>query len=442
MLSNSSPIGVFDSGVGGLSVWREIVKLLPNESTIYFADSANCPYGEKSPDEIIKLAEEITIFLLDKGAKLIVVACNTVTAASIDYLRSKYDVPFVGMEPAVKQAAQLTKTGNIGILATKGTFEGNHYKTTSRRHASEVKQHLQVGKGLVELVENGDLDSSNTEKVIRPFLEPMLKAQVDQLVLGCTHYPFLIPAMQKLVKEQINIIDPAPAIARRVQNLLKENNLDAEHTNIAKHQFYNSLDTKTMTSILEMIGIHSPKIQIIKALEANAFYHSKKIFSTKSYRLIRDYYGERKANRSQVSLIQHIHEGLTILEEIGADLPTQEAYCLHPIFQADEALKENYLKSYKGIDSLVILLALEYRNIANQYLSKREIQTLDEIKLSPLKEVNQMLVADKVQNRKDFEIYHLQNHPRSKELQQYFRNWLQRLEISEEKYQELVAKIN
>jgi glutamate racemase len=446
MLPNSSPIGVFDSGVGGLSVWRELIKLLPNESTIYFADSANCPYGEKSPSEIIKLAEEITIFLLDKGAKLIVVACNTVTAASIDYLRSKYDVPFVGMEPAVKQAAQLTKTGNIGILATKGTFDGNHYKTTSRRHASEVKQHLQVGKGLVELVENGDLDSPNTEKVIRPFLEPMLKAQVDQLVLGCTHYPFLIPAMQKLVKDQINIIDPAPAIARRVQNLLKEHNLEnklkEENTNLVKHQFYNSLDAKNMISILEMIGIHSPKIQILKAIEANAFYHSKTIFSTKSYRLIRDYYGEKKAERSQVPLIQHIHEGLTILEELGVNLATQEAYCLHPIFQADEALHENYLKSYKGIDNLVILLALEYRNIANQYLSKREIQTIDEINLSPLKEVNLMLVADKVQNRKDFEIYHLQNHPRSKELQQYFRNWLQRLEISEEKYQELVAKIN
>ncbi|GAB4340250.1 MAG: hypothetical protein OHK0038_19710 [Flammeovirgaceae bacterium] len=439
---NSSPIGVFDSGVGGLSVWREIVRLLPNESTIYFADSFNCPYGEKSPSEIVKLAEEITIFLLDRGAKLIVVACNTVTAASIDYLRSKYDVPFVGMEPAVKQAAQLTKTGNIGILATKGTFEGNHYKNTSRRHASEVRQYLQVGKGLVELVENGDLNSPNTEKTLRPFLEPMLHAKVDQLVLGCTHYPFLIPAIQKIVKGQMNIIDPAPAIARRVQSLLKEHHLEAANTQIAQHQFYNSLDTKTMTSILEMIGFQSPKVEVLKAVEANAFYHSKKIFSTKSYRLIRDYYGKKVAQRSQVPLIQHIHEGLVVLEEIGADLPTQEAYCLHPIFQADEALYENYLKSYKGIDNLVIILALEYRNIANQYLSTRTIQSVEEIKLSPLKEVNQMLVADKVQNRKDFEIYHLQSHPRSKELQQYFRNWLQRLEISEEKYQEFILKIN
>ena len=166
------------------------------------------------------------------------------------------------------------------------------------------------------------------------------------------------------------------------------------------------------------------------------------ITDTPEYILIKSFYGDEKAKRSQTPLINHIHEGLIILDCIESDLCTQKAYCLHPILQADEAIALNYGMDFSQIDPLALILTMEYRNIANQYLSKRIIQNIEEIKLSPLKEVNQMLIADKVQNRKDFELYHLDTHPRSKELQVYFANWLQRLGVSEEKYQFLIGEIH
>lgn len=390
LASTVEPIGVFDSGVGGLSVWKEIVRLLPNEPTIYVADSANCPYGEKSSEEIIQLAEEITIFLLDRNAKLIVVACNTVTAAAIDYLRSRYDVPFVGMEPAVKLAAQQTQTGNIGILATKGTLEGNHYRVTSRRHASHVKQHVQIGAGLVELVENGQLDGEATEAMLRKYLEPMMKDNIDQLVLGCTHYPFLIPAIKKIVGENITILDPAKAVARRVKNLLEQHQLLAPLDYQPSHLFFNSLHAETMQRLLAEIGVVSANVHVISIQEANAFYHSKKIYTTPSYRIIRDFYADKQDEQGK-PLIQYVHEGIEILEKLRADERTQEAFCLCPIFQTDENLCKNYLKSFKGVHSSVIILAMEYRNIARQPLHDENLM------LSPLREVNELLLVNYMQ---------------------------------------------
>jgi glutamate racemase len=224
----NNPIGIFDSGVGGLSVWREVQKFLPHENIVYLADSENCPYGSKSEEEIIKLSIQNTNFLLKLKCKLIIVACNTATAAAISTLRANYTLPFIGMEPAVKPAALNSNTGKIGVLATKGTFEGRLFKETSTKYAQHVDQIIQIGEGLVELVEQGLTDSEQSENLLKKHLKPMLDAGVDHIVLGCTHYPFFIPQILKLIPENIQLIDPAPAIAVRTSVILKENGLENE----------------------------------------------------------------------------------------------------------------------------------------------------------------------------------------------------------------------
>jgi len=214
-------IGIFDSGVGGLSVLRAIWRELPDASTIYVADSIHCPYGERSIREIIALSEGISRFLIDRGAEAIVVACNTASAAALSVLR-QHDpkIPFVGMVPAVKPAARLTRTGVVGVLATPNTFGGQLYHDVVEHHASGVRVVSRVCEGLVQCVERGDLESAGTERLLRACVEPLLAAGADTLVLGCTHYPFLMPTLQRLFGEDVRLVEPSQAVARQAHRVL------------------------------------------------------------------------------------------------------------------------------------------------------------------------------------------------------------------------------
>ena len=221
-------------------MWREVTRLLPHEHTVYYADTAFCPYGTRTASDIIDRAATITGFLLSKQVKLVVVACNTATAAAITHLRNTYAVPFVGMEPAVKPAALHSRSGVVGVLATRGTFKGRLYHDTLERFAAQVTLIEQPGDGLVELVEAGDLESPEVYRLIEKYLRPMLDAGADHIVLGCTHYPFLIPAIKKIAGEQVRLIDPAPAVARRVKALLEQHDLLNPSPDEATHAFYSS----------------------------------------------------------------------------------------------------------------------------------------------------------------------------------------------------------
>ncbi len=220
-------IGIFDSGIGGLSVFREIRKVLPEQSYIYFSDNAHCPYGEKTREYIIERARTITRFLLEKGCEIIVVACNTATAAAISTLREEFPVKFIGMEPAIKPAAQATKTGVVGVLATAGTLKATKYIDTRARWAQNVHIVEHIGQGFVELVEKGITTGQEAESTVRTSLMPLLDAGADMIVLGCTHYPFLADTIKKVAHEayperKIEIIDPAPAVARHLIEVMAE----------------------------------------------------------------------------------------------------------------------------------------------------------------------------------------------------------------------------
>ena len=216
-------IGIFDSGIGGLSVFREIRKVLPEQSYIYYSDNAHCPYGEKSREYIIDRARTITRFLLGKGCEIIVVACNTATAAAISTLREEFPVKFIGMEPAIKPAAQATRTGVVGVLATAGTLKATKYIDTRARWAQNVSIVEHIGQGFVELVEKGITTGPEAETTVRTSLTPLLDAGADIIVLGCTHYPFLSDTIKKIASEvypDIDIIDPAPAVARHLMEVM------------------------------------------------------------------------------------------------------------------------------------------------------------------------------------------------------------------------------
>lgn len=263
IMSNKA-IGIFDSGIGGLTVWKEIKALLPNENIIYFADSQNCPYGSKTHNEIITLSDKIVQFLLSNHVKIIVVACNTATAAAIDYLRTNYNVPFIGMEPAVKPAALNTKTGNIGILATESTFNGRLFKETSARFASDVKLNVQIGHGLVEIVENNLMDTLQANDLLEKYIQPMITANVDHIVLGCTHYPFLEKSIRKIIgNNKIKILNPAPAIARQTKNILTENNMLRSFNSSTEYIFYTSGNIKTISEISLIMDLPEKEIHQI-----------------------------------------------------------------------------------------------------------------------------------------------------------------------------------
>ena len=251
MEKKEASIGIFDSGIGGLSVWKEIVALLPNESVVYFADSAYCPYGSKTQEEIIQLSKRIVTFLIQNNVKLIVVACNTATAAAIDYLRESFDIPFVGMEPAIKPAALKTRSGVVGILATEGTFNGSLFNDTKKRYASHVDVIMQVGTGFVELVEEGKTNTIESKSIVKKVLTPLLEKGVDQLVLGCTHYPFLKDDIEYAAGDALlDIIDPAPAVARQTQYILKEmNSLNTSGKDV-KYNFYSTKETLVLETMV------------------------------------------------------------------------------------------------------------------------------------------------------------------------------------------------
>lgn len=254
-MPDNSPIGIFDSGLGGLTVWRRIKKILPNEQLIYLADSGNCPYGPKPEEEIKRLAIACTDFLIDKGCKIIVVACNTATSAAISHLREKYAIPFVGMEPAIKPAARLSKTGSVGILATAGTLNGELYKQTQQRYANHVKIQLQIGTGLVQLVEKGETDTPEAAALLKSYLEPMLEANIDQLVLGCSHYPFFKPLLKTLTLGKVRIVEPSKAIARQTRRVLLLNKLLAnpKEENRLTDEFYTTGSTELMNQFLSKV---------------------------------------------------------------------------------------------------------------------------------------------------------------------------------------------
>lgn len=223
-------VGIFDSGVGGLSVFREIQKVLPEQSYIYYSDNAHCPYGEKSREYIIDRAREITRFMLEKGCEIIVVACNTATAAAISTLREEFPVKFIGMEPAIKPAAHATKSGVVGVLATAGTLKASKYLDTREKWAQGVTIVEHIGQGFVELVESGNTSGPEAEMTVRTSLMPLLEAGADTIVLGCTHYPFLSETISKVASTEapehnITIIDPAPAVARHLLEVMKQDGI-------------------------------------------------------------------------------------------------------------------------------------------------------------------------------------------------------------------------
>ena len=218
-------IGIFDSGVGGLSVFREIVRILPEEKYIYWSDNAHCPYGEKSRDYIIDRARAVTSFLMEQGADIIVVACNTATAAAISTLREEFPIPFIGMEPAVKPAAQATRSGVVGVLATAGTLKATKYIDTRAKWARNVKIVEHIGQGFVELVEKGNVSGPEAESIVEKSVRPLIEAGADTIVLGCTHYPFLTETIMKAAGTPVTLIDPAPAVAKHLMEVMKENGL-------------------------------------------------------------------------------------------------------------------------------------------------------------------------------------------------------------------------
>ena len=246
---NNQPIGLFDSGIGGTSIWKAIHELLPNESTIYLADSAHAPYGEKSKETILELSKKNTEYLLNAGCKLIVVACNTATTNAIKELRALYNVPFIGIEPAIKPAALSSKTQTIGILATKGTLSSELFNKAVEAYTTTTIVE-QIGHGLVELIEAGQLDSEEIKAKLKSYLEPMIAANIDYLVLGCSHYPYLIPLIKKILPPQIQIIDSGEAVARQTLAVLKEKTglHDSSHST---QLFYTNTNPNELSALLD-----------------------------------------------------------------------------------------------------------------------------------------------------------------------------------------------
>jgi len=257
MSAKKNPVGVYDSGVGGLSVLREINRLLPNENLIYFGDQAKVPYGGRPIDELRSLAEGVTRFLLKQNCKSIVIACNTASAAALKYLRALYPgLPFVGMEPAVKPAAELTRSGKVGVLATPSTFAGTLYASVVERFAHDVEVFQHTCPGLVSQIERGYLDTPKTRQILETAIQPMLESGVDTLVMGCTHYPFVIPTIEKITHRLARVIDPAPAVARQLKRVLEQADLLNPGVKAGNLTFYTSGDShKFAQRIAQLIRI-------------------------------------------------------------------------------------------------------------------------------------------------------------------------------------------
>jgi len=248
---NQQPIGLFDSGVGGISIWKAIREVLPHESTIYLADNLNAPYGGKTKEEIIALSEKNTEFLLSKNVKLIVVACNTASTNAIPYLRKKYSIPFIRIQPAIKPASLNSKTKKIGLLATQGTLQSDMLaELKGIIPVQDVEIIGQYGKGLVEIVEQGQMNTPETYSLLQKYLQPMLIQNIDQLVLGCTHYPFLIPQIKAIVGNNVQIVEPSLAIAKQTKRILTEFDLLADSNSKSTHFFYANKEIKALICFL------------------------------------------------------------------------------------------------------------------------------------------------------------------------------------------------
>lgn len=249
--NSKNPIGVFDSGVGGLSVLRAIREQMPEESVIYFGDQGHVPYGPRSLQQVRDFSEGITRWLLSKDAKIIVVACNAASAAALTYLRQTFpNISFVGMEPAVKPAAEHTETGVVGVLATPATFQGALYASVVERFANGVQLLQNTCPGLVQQIETGDLEGPETRRILEEALTPMLEKNIDTVVLGCTHYPFVIPLVQRIAGEKVRVIDPAPAAARQAKRLLEAEGKKSPAGTRGEVRFYTSGDAKFVQSLL------------------------------------------------------------------------------------------------------------------------------------------------------------------------------------------------
>ena len=253
-----SPIGIFDSGLGGLSICKEIIELLPNESIVYLADSINAPYGEKSKEDIIQLSIKNTELLLELNCKVIVVACNTATTNAISILRERFDVPIIGIEPAIKPAALQTKTGKIGVLATEGTLKSELFLSTSEQFRNSLELIEIKGENLVRLIEAGEMEK--TKPLLIKCLLPMIEAGVDNIVLGCTHYPFLIPLIKEIVPDSMVIIDSGRAVAKQTQVILSSENILSNNSGIGEKVFYTNKDLQLFESFLRKIDVQAKLI--------------------------------------------------------------------------------------------------------------------------------------------------------------------------------------
>jgi len=252
----NSPIGVFDSGIGGISVLHAIREQMPAEPVIYFGDQVHVPYGSRSMEQIQNFSEAITRFLLGQGAKIIVVACNTASAAALKYLRGRFsDIPFVGMEPAVKPAAEYTQTGKVGVLATPATFQGALYSSVVERFANGVELLQDTCPGLVQQIEQGNLDGEKTRRILEEALLPMLEKNIDTVVLGCTHYPFVIPLIQHIVgaAKRVRVIDPAPAVAQQARRVLEARDMRSESKSPGDLKLYTTGDPGKLESMLPIL---------------------------------------------------------------------------------------------------------------------------------------------------------------------------------------------
>lgn len=254
------PIVVFDSGVGGTSILKELISTLPHENFIYLADSKNAPYGEKPKDEIINLSIKNTALALKMEAKLIVVACNTATTNAIQYLRTHYPLPFIGIEPAIKPAALQSEMKRIGILATKGTLSSELFKQTSEHFAQGIEVVEVEGKGIVEAVEGGWTTDAQFIKTLSLQLKPFLEENIDYLVLGCTHFPYIIPVLQTLLPPDVKIIDSGRAVAKQTEAVLENNQLKTKSTTNGTVQIFSNaksiIPIKNLVKQLPQVSIH------------------------------------------------------------------------------------------------------------------------------------------------------------------------------------------
>ena len=264
-MNRSAPIGVFDSGVGGLSVLRDMRAALPNESLIYIADSAHVPYGSKTPHYIRERSVTLSRFLLEHGAKAIVIACNTATAAAATVLRSTFAVPIVGMEPAVKPAVAATHTGVVGVLATVGTVKSAQYAALLDRFSDGIEVVTQPCPGLADQIEAGNLDGSATRAMIEQYTKPLLARGADTIVLGCTHYPFVRPLISDVAGPNVALIDTGAAVARRLRQVLTERDLLNTNTAPGCATFWTNGDVAKAEGVMSMLWGSDVCVELLPA---------------------------------------------------------------------------------------------------------------------------------------------------------------------------------